>query len=624
MTTKILRLSALGIFLGTTSLLRAAIAPAENLLPADTLAFYTVPDCTAFRAACKTSPQLMFWNDPAMKAVHDKFMGKFNERFIAPLEKDLGIKTDDFLAVLQGQLTVGITVNGSNGKDEVPPGIVLLLDAKNKSDTLKTNLATLTKKWTTAGRALRTEKIHGLPFTVVPLSSNDLAAFFPKRKKAVTDDNKEAKTPPNEIYLCQYQSLLVAANSAKVAESVAGHLTGGSAPAIDSDPVFAADKLSQFRDSPLHYGWFNAVKFFGLLTVGSKEDDDADPAMMPKFSATKILGATGLDGLKSASFAVREQPEGSTVTLHLTAPESARNGLIKILALPAKDSSIPAFVPGDAVKFTRVRIDGKQTWTDLQKIISNISPQYLASLNGVIDMANAMAQSKNPAFDLRTYLFGNLRDDLITYQKPAVDDTLAAMANPPTLFLLSVTDTDQAIEAIKTIAGMSAPQDSANKPREIQGHKIYTVALRPTRTADGNTKPNSLYLSSANGYLGISKDAGVLEEFLRSAEAKGRPLRDMPGIAEAASRVGAMNGGLFTYENQRETMRLAFKLLKNPDTSTGILRMFPPEFRDWTDFTLLPEFDQISKYFYMSVSGASVNSEGMTLKIFNPRSPQLK
>src|SRR6516225_1688032 len=130
-TTRFLRLSVIGIFLGTAAALRAAIAPAENLLPSDTLAFVTVPDCNAFRAAAKTSPQMMFWNDPAMKPFHDKFMAKLTEKFIAPLEKDLGIKVDDFLSPLQGQFTVGLTANGSNDHDEVPPGLILLLDAKN-------------------------------------------------------------------------------------------------------------------------------------------------------------------------------------------------------------------------------------------------------------------------------------------------------------------------------------------------------------------------------------------------------------------------------------------------------------------------------------------------------------
>ena len=146
MTTKLLRLSAITFFLAAASAMRASIPPAENLLPADTLAFFTVPDCTAFRAVAKTAPQMMFWNDAAMKPFHDKFMGKLNEKVTAPLEHDLGLNVASFMDLLQGQFTLAVTVNGANGHDDTPPGLLLLLDARDKSDVLKTNLAALQKK----------------------------------------------------------------------------------------------------------------------------------------------------------------------------------------------------------------------------------------------------------------------------------------------------------------------------------------------------------------------------------------------------------------------------------------------------------------------------------------------
>jgi hypothetical protein len=612
MTTKLFRLSAAGLFLGTTTLLRAAIAPAENLLPADTLAFFTIPDTAALRASCKNAPQIQFWNDAAMRPFHDKFMAKLTEKFIAPLEADLGLKVADFLALPQGQFTVGLTVNGSNGHDATPPGIVLLLDARDKSSELQTNLAALTKKWTAAGRTTRTEKIHGLAFTVVPLSSNDFSGLLPNK----------AAAKPGEIYFTQYQSLLLAANSAALAETVAAHLTGGSAPAVADDATFNADKLSQFHEAPVYYGWFNTAKLFSLILADTGDTDaDPQPTMMPKFTAAKVLGATGLGNLKSASFAVRQQPDGTTVALHLNAPEATRSGLLKVLALPAKDAGIPAFVPSDAVKFSRFRLDGKQTWAELQKMVASFAPQGLASLNAVIDVANTLAQQKDPGFDLRTALFGNLGDDVILYGKSPAGDSLADYANQPALYLIGVANSDQFINAVKTLASMSAPQDSSTGPREFMGHKIYTLALRGQRQADGTTAPASLYLSASGGYVALSKNTAILEEYLRSADGKLTPLRDNSNISDAASHVGGMGGGLFTYENQRETMRAAFKFLKNSTASDAALKMFPPTFRDWADFSLLPEYAAVQKYFYLSVCAGRADADGLTLKIYSPRPP---
>src|SRR5450432_990967 len=129
----------------------AAIPPAENLLPVDTLLLVTVPDFAALRLAGKQSPQWLCWNDPAMRSFHDKFMAKWNESFVAPLEHDLGLKLADFADLPQGQLTFAVTQNGWDGTDDKKmPGILLLLDAKDKSGQLKTNLATLQQKWTEA------------------------------------------------------------------------------------------------------------------------------------------------------------------------------------------------------------------------------------------------------------------------------------------------------------------------------------------------------------------------------------------------------------------------------------------------------------------------------------------
>jgi len=75
-------------------------------------------------------------------------------------------------------------------------------------------------------------------------------------------------------------------------------------PAIADDATFAGDKLSQFRDAPTYYGWFNGKLFFNMLAQAT--DASADPdSPMPKFSTAKILGATGLGNLKSASFALQ-------------------------------------------------------------------------------------------------------------------------------------------------------------------------------------------------------------------------------------------------------------------------------------------------------------------------------
>ncbi len=624
---RLLCLLAAAVFLGNLAPLHAAvIPPAENLLPADTIVFFTVPDCNAVRTASKTSPQMMFWNDPAMKPFHDKFMAKLSEQCFAPLEKDLGMKVSDFAGLLQGQLTVALTVNGSNYHDDVPPGLVALLDAKDKSSQLQTNLAALVKKWTADGRTIRTQQIRGLSFTVVTLSSNDLAGILPQKPhiSEIGKDSTDSGQKPVDIYFTQYQSLLIVGNSTKALEAAAAHLTGGNVPVIADDPNFTADKLSQFRDAPMFFGWFNGKLLFNLLAqVPDQASDSDESSPLPQFSPAKIIGALGLADLRSASFTMRERPDGSTLVMHMTTSSGEHSGLLKILTLSSKDASAPAFVPSDAVKFSRTRLNGKAAWDELQKTVAAISPQMLAQINSVIDIANASAQQKDPSFDLRNNLFNNLGDDLISYQKAPIGDTLQALASPPGLTLLATPNPEQVIQSIKMIGSMIAPQDST-PPRDFQGHKIYSVSQRAQRTADGHAiAPAPLLLSSANGYVAFGTNPGILEEFLRSSDGKVKPLSATPGYADAVQHVGGSGGGMLGYQNQREVMRTTFKLIKSANQTDAFSRVFAPTFRDWMDFSLLPEYDSVAKYFYISVFSGNTAANGTTLTIYTPRPPQL-
>ena len=171
---------------------------------------------------------------------------------------------------------------------------------------------------------------------------------------------------------------------------------------------------------------------------------------------------------------------------------------------------------------------------------------------------------------------------------------------------------------------MASPQDAAKEPREFLGRKIYSFAMRSAPARGGAAAPaRALYFTASGGYLALSLDTAILEEYLRSADHPPKPLSDLPGLADAASHVGGTGGGLFSCENQRETMRVAFKLFKNTASSDTAMKLFPAEFRDWADFSLLPDYEAVQKYFYLSVFGGKADAGGLTVKFFNARPPQL-
>ena len=626
--TKSLRPLAVAFF-ATALSLHAAVPSSENLLPADTLFVATAPDFSATRAAARQSSGWLFWNDPAMKPFHDKFMARWNERFIAPLERDLGVKFDNYASLPQGQFTFAITQNGWNGADDSQrPGLLLLVDARDKGGLLKTNLDALRKKWTENGKSIHTETVRGISFSVVTLSSNDipaLAGMFPRRPP-VQELGREAKPEkPGELVVGQFQSLLIVGNSMKAVEPVVAHLSGGAAPALRDNAVFAADQLSQFRNAPLYYAWFNAKTFFDVLAHVPQEPPNPEaPSLLPSPPANAMLNASGLMGLKSVSLAYRESHDGSQLNLFLSAPEAARQGVLKILAAVPKDANPPVFVPASAVKFSRWRIDGQKSWAELEKMINALYPGGLATLNATIDAVNSLARQKDPDFDLRKNLIANLGDDFISYQKAPAGSAPADLSHAPSLFLFGAANADQAALAVKNVVSLMYRQPDAPEPRDFLGRKIYTIPL-PGRGLPGADAPvsRSLYCAASGGYVALTSDVSMLEEYLRSNAGQARPLRETAGLADAAQHVGGAGSGLFGYENQRETMRAAFSMLKNPATTDAAMAVFPKSFRDWMDFSLLPDYDQVSKYFFFSVYGGGASADGLSFKVFAPRPPQM-
>jgi hypothetical protein len=522
---------------------------------------------------------------------------------------------------------------------------LFLVDTKSKSGQLKTNLTNLRKKWIDSGKKLRTEKIRDVEFSIVSLSSNDvpstLKEFFPQKTEVheLGDENdSKSASAKSELVIGQADSLLIVGDSTKAVEKVVIRLSGGSVPALGELSAFNVNHQSLFRDAPL-YGWLNLKAVIDMLTktAAEKKESDAAPDPFAPPKADKLMAALGVNGLRTAAFTIQSPPEGMMLQFFLGVPESSRQGFFKILAGEPKESTPPAFVPADAVKFQRWRLDGQKLWATLEKMLKDISPQYANSLNMFLDMANTNAKEKDPGFDVRKTLIGNLGDDIITYEKAAKG---TAANSAPSLFLLGSPKPEELAAAFKTIFSLVNPTAASATEREFLGRKIYSMPAPslpiPTMGVGKSSTPRTLSYAASGGYLAMSTDASILEEFLRSSESQAKALRETSGLTEASQKVTGPGTGLFGYENHAETLKVVFDGLRKGSSSganpsslnpiTGALGIASPDknIKDWMDFSLLPPFEKIAKYFYFSVYSGGSTSDGLMFKMFAPVPPALR
>jgi hypothetical protein len=630
---------SLGLLLAViiTRPLLAAVPPAEKLLPPETLFVLTAPNWAKLNEIYRKAPQNQLWADPAMKPFREKFMAKWNDEIAQPLERDLGVKFADYTALLQGQLTCAVLQEDWQGKEEDDgvPAVVLLLDAKDKSELLKKNLATLRQKWTAAGKPLKTEKIRDIEFSVVTLTTNDIPPTIrkllpqPQEIEEIGDEEKK-ETPPAELVIGQYESLLIVSSTLKAAEKVMVRYASAGAPTLGDTAEFANCQRALFRESPL-FGWLNTklILDVAVKALAAQQNPDApSPIPMPDFA--KIFAATGLTGMKSVALDYRDSGDGALIGIFVSAPEAARTGILKLLALEAKDAAPPAFVPANVLKFSRVRLDGSKAIATLEKMIGEISPQGTTTLNFLINNANEAARLDDPDYDLRKNIFDNLGDDLIIYEKAPQGKTFAELSSAPTLVLVASPNADKLAASLKGIFVIALPQGGTPKTREFLGRKIYSLKL-----GSGRESSAALHYVASGGYVAFSADETMIEEYLRSADSQIKPLRTATGFAAATDKVGGSATGFLTYENQAETTRIVLAALtqKSPDASqpdymqvlASAFPFAPPEekIKEWIDFSLLPSYDKLAKYYGFVVSAGQTSVNGITFRYFVPTPPEL-
>ncbi len=589
----------------------AALPVPSRLLPKDTLAVFTVPDWSKASQSMSASGSGRLWADPAMKAFRDNFEKKFSEKVVGTLEKDLGIKVSDYAALAQGQMTLAVVQDGWKGDPDTEPGLVIVLDAKDKSDELKARLAEVRRKLADAKKPLKTEKVRDVEFS-------SIAIDMPKDEDEEEDDKKpgaaaDAKPNQETIYFGQLDSALVVASSTKTLEKVVARVSGGTSESLAEEPAFQASEAAWFRNAAA-FGWIHFVPMYKAISQAAAGAEGADAMGVDPKAALK---AVGLEGLKTVAMAWTPGADGDGGALSFSVPESQRVGLFKMLAASSKDSGPLPFIPADAVKFQRWRLDGQRMWATLEETLAAVSPQ----LNGFVQLMVAqVGKDKDPNFDLKKNVLGNLGDDIISYGKAPAGSSMEDLANPPSVMLLASPSPDNLTGGVKMAAGALGAIGGGggggddSKDREFNGKKI-----RSMRTPAGpGGKGGKMEMASASGYAVFSSTPSLIEEVIRSSESPAKSLRDDPAITRAAEKVGGFGTGVFGYENQRETMRSQWEFLRTGGLANLMGDGGTADWAQMFDFKLLPDYAKISKHFGIAVFSGVTDGQGMHFRFYGP------
>jgi hypothetical protein len=194
------------------------------------------------------------------------------------------------------------------------------------------------------------------------------------------------------------------------------------------------------------------------------------------------------------------------------------------------------------------------------------------------------------------------------------------------------------MKAATILMSLLPPPMNEAEVREFLGRKIYRFNLPKIADSSGRTPSglNTVEFTTENDYLVASTSISMLEEFLRSNSTETDPLNHLSGIHLAAEKVGGMATGFFGYENNRDNIRIILQKLKeDPDHLLSQLNLIDSiqadvgdgfnldELKEWCQFEVLPDFQQIEKYFHFMVYSGESTPEGLRFLLFMPHPPGL-
>jgi hypothetical protein len=615
----------------------------EKWLPEDTIGFIALRDVKAAAALLQRTPRGKLWQDPAMKPFRDKTIENWKRDFLQPLERELNIELKDLESLFSGPATLALVRNERLASGDQPGfGWLLVADTGEKAALLSEKLTGLRNGRAGGGKQIRTVTIREHEFLAVNFDTNGPLGkpgrFLPRALEFQELGRRAATNRPasNELLIGQSGSFLMLSTSDKSLEKVLLRMGGAAAPVLQNHSGYDICHKRLFASAPV-YGWINARAWLAIYAPQMVRETSAPPppTLVDVLDKAQVVKASGLGALQAAGFALIESPEGLRMETFLNVPEPGREGLLRILAGQPKPCDVPAFVPGDVAEFQRWRVGGAEAWAILEKMMSEISPRWINAINLIIDTANQYANLTDPGFDVRKNLVANLGDDIITYSKAP----RAGVPNPSLLMVSSPNPVQLAAAVQRILIFMTAEAESPPK-REFLGRTIYSVPLPYVPMPLGETGPATagrwLHYTATSSYVVLSTDATLVEEHLRSAEATSASLKDLPNLRQAAEMVIGPGTSMFAYKDNLLLEKTRFEEMRS--FKTGGTNLFPqlttlswaglvaPEqgLQQWMDFSLLPPFERVAKYFHYTVRGTSATREGLTISWFDPVPPPLR
>ncbi|AMV21092.1 hypothetical protein VT03_24525 [Planctomyces sp. SH-PL14] len=541
-------------------LMAADRAPADRLVPSGATVFFEISDLPALKESWSKAALGQLWNSSQMAEFRKEIEAKYEEA-LKDAEKE-GVPLKALLELPQGEIAFAVV-----REEDGPVGGVAFLDYGDKSKDLETALNLLDKALEEKGAERSTDTVAGTEITV-----------FTFKK----DDGEEV---PQKVAYCTKDETLVFATSADLIEGVLGRWDGKSDECLAEDEVYGyiAEKC-QGDSEDIAFSYFASPIELVQGIMESNEELSFQAVVFNTY--VQSLGFGQLKGVGGAAEIGGEDYDSWAKTFIYS--DQPSKGVMKIFQFPAIKAEVPAWVEESVAQYSSFNWDAQAAWQGILAVGDAVQSRQGATAAMVDKLAK-----QPPNIHIKKDVIDQLSGKLQLISKGIEEGKDGGQPQEKQVFLLELKGESQIKDLIGRLAGM-APQV---EKRDFQGTTIYEVP------AGGALQPA---FAVANGQLMISTSVESIEGILRTGKAD-KPLSanaDFKALMEDTPETVSM----FTFSRLDKALEGLYEMAR-----TGkIDGLTEAE----VDFSKLPEFDSVRKYFRPQMSYAIPDENGAVIENF--------
>lgn len=528
-------------------------ASGAQLLPKDTLLFFSVPSIPDSKTEFSESLAGAMFRDPQLKPILEDVQKKIDE-LSAKLEAEVGVTIPELLAVPEGELTFALVERPTR---KLAP--ILMVDYGDNKETVDKLL----------------KKLHdGLDGDIAEHSTEEIKDI---KVHVYTFKENSNDNPFKSLVYFNDESYLVFSTEIDAVKEVIERWEGDSTDTLANNDIYkyVLERCKEDSNEPSAV-WFMSP--IGLIQSGIGMAQSVAPQAAFAGAFLPVLGLDKLKGLGGAGYS--SSGDFNSITKTFLYVDQPTTGILNAFQFPATDLAPPKWVGADVSTYVGGNWNIAQAYVAIESLVD--------SFNGRGFTAKILDQAANseggPGIHPKKDVLDLLDGKYHLIQAIDSDDE----GSPTPRFLLAL-DVKDAAKMKKTLAKVAKSEGAQFETREFNGETIYEIEAGPDQV---------LSFCVAGGQFVLTNNTASLEGLLRSDTPAG--LAQSAAYRKIAKHFPA-KVSMISYSNADAQLKSVYQLLKNADNV---------DFLEGIDLQKLPPFEVIQKYLRPSGSYTVPDKKG--------------